>query len=82
MSERREHEWEAMLDVDARIGFYRPPRPLKIYAPTPLAVAITGQLSCLSLEHGPGRKIQLSPLWLRRARQSAENIQEQTDALD
>lgn len=77
-----DHSWETCLDVDARIGFFRPARPMKIYAPNALAVAITGQVSCVSLEHGPGRKVLLGRKWLMRARESAEGVQRQADELD
>jgi hypothetical protein len=76
------HEWETTLVIDAQVGFTKPARPLKIFAPSPLAAAITGQISCLSFEHGPGRKIQLGPLWLRRAREAAEDVAKQQDELE
>ena len=77
-----DHEWPHMLGIDASVGFHRPARSVKIFAPSPLAAAITGQLCCLSYEHGPGCKILLGPLWLRRANETAEDIDRQCEELD
>jgi hypothetical protein len=77
-----DHSWETTLDVDAVLGFTRPPRAYKIYAPDALAVAITGMVCALSVEHGSGRPIHLGPLWLRRCIERAENVQSQMDELD
>ena len=76
-----DHSWPETLIVDAYIGFHAPARSIKIFGPDPLAVAITGQLACLSYEHGPGRKIKLGKKWLLRAREKAADVERQAEDL-
>lgn len=76
-----EHAWETTLVVDAVLGFTQPPHPYKIYAPDSTAVAITGMVCALSMEHGMGHKVKLGPLWMRRARERAEFVENQLEDL-
>lgn len=77
-----DHRWEHTLVVEANLGFTQPPRPYSLFAPTPLAVSLTGMICSLSIEHGPGRKIKLGRKWLLRARVKAEDVERQVDELD
>lgn len=79
---RTDHEWPETLSVHAHLGLPDRVKCYDVYAPDPLAVAITAHLCALSLEHPPGQKIRVGPLWWKRIRENAGFISVQAEELD
>ena len=69
--------WDRCIIVHAHLGFPGEDRCYEIYAPTPMAVAVTGHVCALSLRHPPGTKFVIGPHWVERIKQNAALIEEQ-----
>lgn len=77
-----DHTWHRPLEVHCHLGMPGDVRCFDVVGPDALAVAITAQLHSLARRHRVGQKITLSPKWVKRIHESAENIQEQADQLE
>lgn len=76
--EHRNHAWDEVINVHAHLGLPGEVRCWDVFAPDPLAVAITGHLCSLSIRHKPGEKFRVGPKWWARMRENAEGIERQS----